>query len=52
MPRSNLLAHGADLNWPAPWSGKTPLDIAERAGRSDVVAWLLGKGATRGKKRT
>jgi uncharacterized protein len=43
-----LLAHGADLNWPAPWSGQTPLDIAERAGRSDVAAWLLKKGATRG----
>jgi ankyrin repeat protein len=45
-----LLAHGADLNWAAPWSGQTPLDIAEHAGRSDVVAWLLEKGATRGKK--
>lgn len=45
-----LLAHGADLNWPAPWSGQTPLDIAEQAGRSDVVAWLVGKGAARGKK--
>lgn len=45
-----LLAHGADLNWSAPWLGQTPLDVAERAGRSDVVAWLLEKGATRGKK--
>jgi ankyrin repeat protein len=45
-----LLGHGADLNWPAPWSGQTPLDIAERAGRSDVVAWLLENGAIRGKK--
>jgi ankyrin repeat protein len=44
-----LEAHGADLDWPAPWSGQTPLDIAEQAGRSDVVAWLLGKGAARGK---
>jgi ankyrin repeat protein len=43
-----LLAHGADLNWSAPWSGQTPFDIAEQAGRSDVVAWLIGKGATRG----
>src|SRR5262249_61344690 len=41
-----LLAHGADLNWPAPWSGQTPLDIAEQAGRSDVVAWLVEEGAT------
>jgi hypothetical protein len=45
-----LLAHGADLNWPAAWSGQTPLDIAEQAGRSDVVAWLLEMGATGGKK--
>jgi hypothetical protein len=45
-----LLAHGADLNWSAPWSGQTPLDIAEQAGGSNVVAWLLEKGASRGKK--
>ena len=45
-----LLAHGADLNWAAPWSGQTPLDIAEHAARSDIVAWLIGKSATRGKK--
>jgi len=45
-----LLTHGADLNWPAPWSGQTPLDIAEQAGRSDVVAWLLENGAIRAKK--
>jgi ankyrin repeat protein len=45
-----LLAHGADLNWRAPWSGQTPLDIAERAARNDIAAWLLGKGATRGEK--
>jgi len=43
-----LLAHGADLNWPAPWSGQTPLDIAEKAGRIDVVGWLHQKGAIRG----
>lgn len=35
-----LLVRGADLNWRAPWSGQTPLDIAKRAGRGDVVAWL------------
>jgi ankyrin repeat protein len=45
-----LLAHGADLNWPAPWSGQTPLDIAEKAGWADLAAWLIQKGATRGKK--
>jgi ankyrin repeat protein len=43
-----LLTHGADLNWPAPWSGQTPLDIAEKAGRGEVVAWLLEQGAVRG----
>ena len=45
-----LLGLGADLNWAAPWSGQTPLDIAERSGRSEVVTWLLEKGAIRGKK--
>ena len=47
-----LRAHGADLNWPAPWSGQTPLDIAEQEGRSDIVAWLLGKVAIRGSRKT
>jgi ankyrin repeat protein len=47
-----LLAHGADLNWPAPWSGQTPLDIAEQERRIDIVAWLLGKGAIRGSRGT
>lgn len=45
-----LLAHGANLNWPAPWSGQTPLDVAERAAQNDIVAWLLGKGAIHGNK--
>jgi ankyrin repeat protein len=45
-----LLAHGADLNWPAPWSGQTPLEIAEQEKRSDVVAWLLERGAIRGSR--
>jgi uncharacterized protein len=44
-----LFTHGADLNWPAPWSGQTPLDIAEQAARSDVVAWLLENGAIHGR---
>src|SRR5579863_5549675 len=44
-----LLERGADLNWAAPWSGQTPLDIAEHTGRSDVVTWLLERGATHGK---
>jgi ankyrin repeat protein len=42
-----LLSHGADLGWPAPWSGQTPLDVAEHAGHRDVVAWLIDKGARR-----
>jgi ankyrin repeat protein len=46
-----LLAHGAELNWPAPWSGQTPLDIAERTEPNDVVAWLLEKGAKHGAPR-
>jgi len=41
-----LHAHGADLNWVAPWSGETPLDIAEKAGHGDVAAWLRANGAT------
>jgi hypothetical protein len=43
-----LFAHGAELNWPAPWSGQTPLDIAEHAGQSNVVEWLLENGAVHG----
>jgi ankyrin repeat protein len=42
-----LLARGAELNWPAPWSGQTPLDIAEKAECSEIVTWLLEQGATR-----
>lgn len=42
-----LLERGADLNWPAPWSGQTPLDIAEQADHREVAAWLLERGAIR-----
>lgn len=45
-----LLTHGAELNWPAPWSGQTPLDIAEQCGWQEVVAWLVERGAIRGEK--
>jgi uncharacterized protein len=45
-----LLAHGAELNWPAPWSGQTPLDVAEKAGCGVIATWLLEQGATRGTK--
>jgi uncharacterized protein len=40
-----LLGRGADLNWPAPWSGETPLDAARRAHQDEMVAWLLARGA-------
>lgn len=43
-----LLAHGADLNWPAPWDGATPLDAAIRQDRADMVAWLRERGAQSG----
>jgi ankyrin repeat protein len=42
-----LLTRGADLNWRAPWSGQTPLEITERSGHSDIAAWLTGNGAIR-----
>jgi uncharacterized protein len=47
-----LLERGVDLNWATPWSGQTPLDIAEQTGRNDVTTWLLERGAVRGKKST
>lgn len=40
-----LLEHGAQLDWPAPWSGQTPLDIARSAQREELAAWLVGRGA-------
>jgi hypothetical protein len=40
-----LLDHGAPLDWPAPWSGETPLDIARSAHREELAAWLVGRGA-------
>ena len=43
-----LLARGADLNWPAPWSGETPLDAARARDEDDMVAWLTAEGATSG----
>ena len=46
-----LFTHGADINWPAQWSGQTPLDIAEQTGQGNVVAWLLENGAIHGEKR-
>lgn len=45
-----LRGRGVEINWAAPWSGQTPLDVAEQTGRDDVVAWLLEQGAARGSK--
>jgi ankyrin repeat protein len=39
-----LLANGADLNWIG-WDDMTPLDVAERSGASELVAWLRDQGA-------
>jgi hypothetical protein len=43
-----LVEHGADVNWRAPWSDETPLDIARAAGQDEVAAWLLDNGALPG----
>jgi len=43
-----LLARGADLNWPAPWSGETPLDAAQARHEGEMVAWLTAAGALPG----
>jgi uncharacterized protein len=43
-----LLAHGADRDWPAPWSGQTPLDAAQDQHHGHVVAWLITTGARQG----
>jgi uncharacterized protein len=39
-----LVEHGADINWRAPWSGETPLDIARAGGHDEMVAWLRARG--------
>ena len=43
-----LLARGAELNWPAPWSGETPLDAARARHEDETVTWLTAAGATSG----
>src|SRR5215469_2026275 len=35
-----LLGHGAELDWPAPWDGTTPLDAAAARHQRETVAWL------------
>ena len=43
-----LLAHGAELDWPAPWDGSTPLDAATAKHERGTVTWLLANGAHAG----
>jgi hypothetical protein len=43
-----LLERGADINWPAPWSGETPLDAARGGRQDEMAAWLLARGAVAG----
>lgn len=43
-----LLARGADLDWPAPWDGSTPLDAATAKHQRETLVWLLANGARRG----
>lgn len=43
-----LLAHGADRDWKAPWSGETPLDAAEDQHHGGLVTWLIEAGARHG----
>ena len=40
-----LAGRGADINWRAPWSGETPLDVARDSRERAVVAWLTESGA-------
>ncbi|MEK3879086.1 ankyrin repeat domain-containing protein [Paenibacillus sp. FSL M7-0420] len=40
-----LLARGAELNWPSPWDGLTPLDAARRNNATTLVEWLHSLGA-------
>lgn len=47
-----LLAHGAALDWPAPWDGTTPLDAAAGGHQHETVAWLRDHGAHPGAATT
>lgn len=44
-----LLAHGAELDWAAPWDASTPLDAAAAQHQRETVAWLRGLGAQPGR---
>jgi uncharacterized protein len=41
-----LAGRGADLNWRAPWSGETALDVARKGRRREIVAWLAESGVS------
>jgi ankyrin repeat protein len=41
---SALVDAGADVNWRG-WDDLTPLGVAERAGATEVAAWLRERGA-------
>jgi ankyrin repeat protein len=43
-----LLAHGAERDWRAPWSGQTSLDAARDQHHRPVIAWLIEAGASVG----
>jgi hypothetical protein len=43
-----LAGRGADINWRAPWSGETPLDVARARRERAVAAWLAESGAAAG----
>ncbi len=45
----HLLQQGADRDWPAPWSGETPLEAAHAQHEDAVVAWLIEAGSDRGR---
>jgi hypothetical protein len=42
---SALAKAGADLDWPAPWDGSTPLDAAAAKHQQETVSWLRAAGA-------
>jgi len=45
-----LLDRGAKLNWISEWDHLTPLDAAQRAGATELVQWLRGRGGKSGRE--
>ncbi len=43
-----LVNAGADVNWPAPWSGETPYDAATAGGQPQLAAWLAARSGRPG----